>query len=32
MVYIHGVTPVVFYDRLWVKPVTTVAVLERVWC
>jgi hypothetical protein len=26
-VYIHGVTPV-FCDRLWVKPVTVVVVLD----
>jgi hypothetical protein len=29
MVYIHSVTPVVFCDRLWVKPVTMVVVLDR---
>jgi hypothetical protein len=28
MVYIHGVTPVVFRDRPWVKPVTVVVVLD----
>ena len=32
MVYICGVAPAVFHSRPWVKPVTTVAVLEWVWC
>ena len=31
-VYIHGVTPAVFHDRLWVKPVTTGVVLVQVQC
>jgi len=32
MVYICGVAPAVFHSRLWVKPVTVVAVLEWVRC
>jgi hypothetical protein len=32
MVYICGVAPAVFHNRLWVKPVTAVAVLEWVRC